>query len=82
MSTDDGVVTVTKAEARRARRKELEKNGIKLGLRTPKSAKEKHSEKDLLQGICMTCKKRAYECECSGHMSREAHERFRREQSR
>lgn len=72
---------MTKDEARRAHRKELEKNGITLGPRAPKSAKAKYSKKELLQGICMVCKKRALECECSGHMSREAHERFRKGQA-
>lgn len=76
MQTDE----MTRDEARRAHMKELEKKGIKLGLRTPGSAKAKYTRKDLLQGICLTCKKRAFECECSGHMSREAHERFRRGQ--
>jgi len=67
---------LSKAEARKRHRIELAAKGIQLGLRKPRSAKARQPEELRRQGICLVCGKKAYECECSGHMTIEAMDRF------
>jgi len=73
---------ISKAEARKRHRIELAAKGIKLGLRKPRSAKSKFGDEDRRQGICLVCHKKAHECECSGHMSEAAQNRFFDERDR
>lgn len=66
----------SKAEARKRNRRELAYKGIKIGLRTPKSAKLSHSVEERRTAKCLCCGNVSHECICFGHMSEAAMNRF------